>query len=116
MSDWSAVRHIPMYVPGVVAKLTGVVHKLVGQEPSGYWAEFRFSDNPNYVSIRSYSGKFEDECHGAFYHLRDARAYYRRLRQAGFLLSPRRYAVDVEVIKEIGFVAWDDKETVCLWV
>jgi len=28
-------------------------------------------------------------------------------------LPPRRYAVDAELIKEIGFLAWDDKETVC---
>ena len=88
MSTYFAVKNRPWPRSQVSSlALSGERHKLTSPEADGFWATFEPSTDGTMVSIRSFIGTYEDECHGEFYPVAVARAYYKQLLEAAFIKS-----------------------------
>ena len=86
MSTYFAVKNRPWprsQISGLA--LSGKQHKLTSPDAYRYWATFEPSADGTMVSIRSFIGTYEDECHGECYPVEVARAYYKQLLEAAFV-------------------------------
>lgn len=89
MSKWTAIKSGPLFGDRVPSgPFTDKVEWFSSNDEWKFWALFQFQVDGSVV-IKTHSGKFEDEYHGAAYTAESAARFKETLLAAGFVMDDK---------------------------